>query len=138
MNADLVLIDSTAWIEFSKKKPGESEIGDEVRRLIESDSACVTQPVIAEVVRGVKTESEDRLFKELFSMIPLRSMNDEVWSATYGHGRKLLEKGFNVKLADQMIASVAVVHGLRLFHRDSDYVNIAEVLDLDEYNFLSE
>jgi predicted nucleic acid-binding protein len=133
-----VLIDSTAWIEFSRKKPGESAVGDEVRRLIENDLAYTTQPIIAEVTRGVRTRAETELFDELFSAVPLKSMDDEVWLATYGHGRELIKKGINVRLADQMIASVAVVHRLRLLHHDSDYVDIGEVLDLDEYNFLSE
>jgi predicted nucleic acid-binding protein len=133
-----VLIDSTAWIEFSRKKPGESAVGDEVRRLIENGLACATQPIIAEVTRGVRTRAETELFDELFSAVPLKSMDDDVWLATYGHGRELIKKGINVGLADQMIACVAVVYRLRLLHHDSDYVDIGKVLDLDEYNFLSE
>lgn len=131
-----VLIDSTAWIDFSRKKPGESATSDEVRRLLESNLACTTQPVIAEVTRGVRTKAEIRLFSELFSAITLKTMDDEVWLATYDHGRELAKRGINTRLADQMIASVAIVHRLRLFHRDSDYVNMSRVLDLDEYSFL--
>lgn len=52
----LVFVDTAAWISFFR--PGESIVGDRVRRLIETDRVVLAGPVLAEFLQGARSEAE--------------------------------------------------------------------------------
>lgn len=134
MNNDCVLVDTSAWIEFSNKKPGESKIGDEVRRLIEEDKAVSTEIVFIEIAAGLKTKGALDFERDRFAILNTLEIDQRVWNAAAENVFSLRRKGFTPNLVDLLIATVAMVYGVRLIHRDRHYSGMAKIVDLVEYS----
>ena len=67
---DKVLIDTSIWIEFFRKKDPYFEV---VRNLIEKDNVCCIGLIYAELLQGAKAEKELstlRDFMHVFDFIP--------------------------------------------------------------------
>jgi len=132
MSNGYVLIDTSAWIEFSNRKPGESKTGDEVRRLIEEDKAASTEIVFVEVAAGSKTEEDLDRERSKFALLKIFNTNEKVWLAAVENVFTLRREGFTPNLADLLIATVAMVYGVPLFHRDGHFKEMAKRVGLME------
>lgn len=105
----VVLIDTSAWIEFLRSKNAMSaNIIEAVQRHLELDQARLCGVVQAELVRGIKTPKELDRLQLLFETVPLLETLDTDWLAAGHLARQLRARGKTVPLTDALIAVVAM------------------------------
>lgn len=119
-----VLVDSTVWIDFLRGKV-TSQTTTLDQCLQSRDDLCCCGFVLAEVLQGVRTESEyvatKRQFETLVYLEDDRS-TFELGATVY---RELRRKGVTIRNSiDCLIAAVVIQHGVHLLENDRDYRHI--------------
>jgi tRNA(fMet)-specific endonuclease VapC len=105
----LVLIDTSAWIEFLRSKnSGAASVIEAVQRHLELDQARLCGVVQAELLQGIKTPKELDQLQLLFETVPLLETLDADWLAAGHLARQLRARGKTVPLTDALIAAVAM------------------------------
>ncbi len=120
-----VVIDTSIWIEYFKgSEPAAAVIDDQVKY-----DLYVTGPIIAELIQGMKTESERDLFRALIESLPRLSISDQDWVAAGQIGSELREKGVTVPLPDLLIYRVALSNDCAIFTLDKHFKMITKALN---------
>lgn len=133
----IVLVDTSAWIEYDRATGSDGHL--RVRGLIEAENrsghrplVAVTDPVIAEVAMGARTDNEEVALRRLlarFQLLPFDASRD--FDGAVRIYRTCRREGVTPGgLVDCMIAAVAMRHGAALLAQDADLNRIAEVMDL--------
>lgn len=117
-----VLIDTCAWIDFFRLPQGE--LGDAVQRLIESDRAVLTGPVLTELLHGTRTDRETAQLREALDVLPFVSVERADWERAGELLRGLRVQGITVPLTAALIAAVALQRGLLLLTRDKHFEHL--------------
>ncbi len=119
----MLLADSSAWIEFLRATG--SPIHHRMRSALEAQEVVVTDPVLAEVLRGARPETADRLLRLLSAQEfePVATRLDWVDAAAlYRAGRA---RGVTIRgLVDCLVAAVAIRTGLAVLHHDRDFAQL--------------
>jgi predicted nucleic acid-binding protein len=113
------LIDSSAWVEFLRRK-GDPATKQRVARLMEADLAAYTCPVRFELLSGVKPEEEADL-EEAFRLSAHIPFETEDWTEAALIERQLRAKGVTVPRNDLFVATVAVRTGMAVACRDAHF-----------------
>lgn len=114
-----VLVDTSAWIEFFRR--GKGELSEQVAQLIEEDRACLTGPVIAGLLQGVRSAKESDRLRHLLQCLPYLEVLRADWEAAGETLQALRLKGITVPLTDSVISACAVRHGVRVLTLDQDF-----------------
>jgi predicted nucleic acid-binding protein len=121
----LILVDTSAWIEFLRGTG--SEVSVRVRELLGADQAATTDVVVMEVVAGARDAADE---KELLTLldrchfIPTDGPQDYEDAAAIS--RVCRQAGDRVRwLADCLIATVAIRADLPILTVDTDFEAIA-------------
>lgn len=127
----LVLVDSSAWVEFDRDTPGP--VNKRLRYLIEStDDVAVTDPILMEVTAGARDDRREADLRRLlnrFQLLPYDAPVDFAGAARIY--RRCRSVGVTPRgLIDCMIAAVAWRNGASLLCQDADLVRIAEVIEI--------
>lgn len=117
------LADSCVWIEFLSSK-GFGELEDQVL----SGEIAICGTVIAEVLSGVRKESEAEILKRRFASLPYLAETRDVFEHAAALYRKLRKSGKNVPLSDCVIASVCLINEVRLLTVDKHFAAFGESL----------
>ena len=129
MSSETFLVDTTVWVLYFK---GERSVEEMVRSLILEDRAVTTEIVILETLRGARSRREyDQLYRDL-KALPLLSVDQAAWEEIYKAGFRLKKAGFNVPMADVLIAVTAKCHDCALLHRDRHFSLIGDAIGLRE------
>lgn len=115
------MVDTSVWIEYFKNKEEISSIVDD---LIDKDLICVTGPVIAELIQGVKTEKELKLLNMYIDAIPYEPCKNDDWVNAGVISYNLRKKGMTIPLTDMLIAAVSIRCGARIFTFDRHFDSI--------------
>ena len=121
----MVIADSSVWIEYFR--PGESPVQGVLQRLLEQGEVAVTGVVLAEVLRGVRSEREYGLLVGLMGGLPYVEATKESWVRCGDITRQLRENGVTVHLADALIAALSIESGHEVYTKDSDFERIPGV-----------
>jgi predicted nucleic acid-binding protein len=127
----VILIDTSAWIEFDRAT--SSAVDHRLTALISGGGViAVTEPIIAEVVAGARTDERERALRRLLGRCDLLRFDSVVdfdgAAAIYRAGR---QAGVTPRrLLDCMIAAVAIRHEVPLLAWDADMIRIADVTGL--------
>jgi predicted nucleic acid-binding protein len=113
------MIDTSAWVQFFRS--GAGPVSDEVARLVESDRAWITGPVIAELLHGTRSPKERDELATLLSTVAYAEVERRDWEAAGDRLRELRTKGLTVPLSDAVIASVAARLELAVLALDWHY-----------------
>lgn len=127
----MILADTSAWVEFDRATGSAVDV-----RLTELISRggeiAVTEPVVAEVAAGARTDEREVALRRLlvrFQLLPFDSVADFDGAASIY--RSCRRAGITPRgLIDCMIAAVALRYGAFLLAHDADMARIAEVLPL--------
>ena len=121
----MVLVDTTVWIDFFRDRP-EPHVAH-LQNLIENnEDICLCGVILAEVLQGIRLDSDYRKTKDYFSSLVLLPMQPATFVRAAEIYRSLRKKGITIqKPVDCMIASVAIEHNLPLLHNDRDFDLIA-------------
>lgn len=133
MSNSIVLVDTSAWIEFLRKDQTGSVIAIEVERLLSEDLVVTTDPVPVELAAGVRSRKSLAQLREMFSSFHEARVTRQVWSAATENIFLVSSKGFTIPLADHLIAAVSMSYGIPLLHLDKHFGQIASVLSLEEH-----
>ncbi len=114
-----VVIDTSAWIDFFRS--GSGKAADSVTRLIDADQAIMVGPVMAELLRGVRSDKESRQLKPLLAALPYVEVVREDWEAAGNTLQKLRTCGVTLPLTDVLIATIASRRRLPVLTLDKDF-----------------
>jgi predicted nucleic acid-binding protein len=123
----MILVDTSVWIEL---------VAGRIRPMRGTDLANVATcpPIVQEVFQGLKPGPASDAFRDSFLALPLLSNPvplDPYLSAAdiYRQGRR---RGLTIRSrADCLIASIALHHGVPVWHRDRVFESIARYTALE-------
>lgn len=118
----LVLIDTCVWIDFFKFQTGP--LGREVTQLIDSNLAAITGVVIAELLQGLKTETESKRLERLLHSIHYLKTEERDWIKAGQLSQQLRIKGVTLPLTDILIATIAQRHAVSLLTIDKHFQHL--------------
>jgi predicted nucleic acid-binding protein len=127
----VILVDTSAWVEFDRATGSAVDL-----RLTElighSDDVGVTEPVVAEVVAGARTDEREEALRRLLHRFDLLSFDGAIdLDSTATIYRRCRRAGITPRgLYDCMIAAVAVRHDVPVLSYDADFARMAEVTTL--------
>ncbi|MEM6910089.1 MAG: PIN domain-containing protein [Verrucomicrobiota bacterium] len=122
----ITLIDSSAWIEATRKD-GDPETTKEVTILLETSQAAMTEPVWMEVYRGLNGKKENARFVSARALCHWLHFDAECWEEATQVGRLCLRSGLNIPLGDILVFSCAERHGVDLLERDRHFAMLRKI-----------
>ncbi len=127
----MILADTSAWIEFDRATGSPAHL--RLRELLSHDGElAVTEPVIAEIAAGARTDEREWALRRLLGRCELLwfdSVVDFDGGATIY--RRCRRAGVTPRgMLDCMIAAVALRHQAAVLAHDADLARIAEVVPL--------
>lgn len=127
---DKVLIDTSVWIEFFRKKEPYYSV---VNKLIDEDRICCSGLILAELIRGAKSEKEISLLKDFLYVFDFLKEDTVVWEKAGELSYRLRKKGISAGLSDCIIAVLASLNKVLLFTLDKDFSKIAPHIEFKIY-----
>jgi len=128
----MVLVDSSCWIEASRKN-GRIEVKAAIKGLLDEFLALLCGPVEMEVLGGAR-KSERSIMQRYFDILPYRASDHKIWRQAVLTGWKLRDAGLTVPWNDTIIATIAVEYGYRVYSIDKHFPAMAKVLEFALYH----
>ena len=119
MISRLTLVDSSAFIEFSRR-PGCA---------IADGRAAVCHVVVAELLSGCRSKSEYREIELVLGGLAWLPLTDECWTRAAALGFNLRRSGITVPLTDRLVVVTARMHEVELLHCDTHFDLVRDVPD---------
>jgi len=113
------LVDSSAWVEFLRRK-GDSRIKHVVARLLQEDQAAYTCPIRFELLSGVRTGEENDL-EQAFALSHHFPFEQDDWREAARLERQLRARGLSVPRNDLFVVTVAIRTGVIVLCRDAHF-----------------
>ena len=129
-----VLIDTSGWIEFFRKR--DERIYCLVAALLREEKAVGSGLILLELLRGGKSSKELNLISELFSLIENVHANPETFLRAGKMGYELSKKGSTLAVADLLIAQLSIENHLALLSLDKHFKMVAAAFDLKLFDGL--
>lgn len=124
MAESLILIDSSVWIEYYRPR-GPKALQEKVRGALGRDAVVTTGIIVVEVLQGARTEESYVVLWEDFAGLRWLEPDPRAIEGAARLGFDLQRLGSPVPATDLLIASVALGHDSRLWHRDTHFSRIA-------------
>jgi hypothetical protein len=127
----VILADTSAWIEFDRAT--ESLVDLRLTDLMSRNGElAVTEPVIAEVAIGARTDEREAALRRLLGRCELLAFDAVAdFDGAVSIYRRCRQAGVTPHgLLDCMIASVALRHRATVLAHDADLARIADVVPL--------
>lgn len=115
----MVLVDSSAWVEFLRKG-GDVPTGRRVADLLDSDQAALSGTIEMEILQGLR-DRDARRVQTLLSVVHFVDTLRSDYQAAGARLRELRATGVTVPASDALIASVAVRTRLPLLTVDQHF-----------------
>ena len=114
-------IDTSSLVAYlAGEKARDTEAVDVALR---DGTAILTQPVVAEILSDPKLPKK---IEQMILQLPTAELSEGYWVRVGHLRRKLLQHKRRARLADTMIAQLAIDNSLILISRDGDFKNIAQ------------
>ncbi|MBM4306843.1 MAG: PIN domain-containing protein [Deltaproteobacteria bacterium] len=125
---DKVLVDTSVWIEFFRKK--DSSVSQKLREYLKLNQACYTGPIAIELYQGAKTNKEIEVIDHLLQTIHYV----EITRTHYQHAGEVshhaARSGKIFSIVDLILAVLAHDEQLRLFSLDVHFKEISQFCPL--------
>jgi len=128
MSADKILIDTSVWIEYFRKK--FSPISEKVDQILGEDEVCVPKIVIAELMQGARSEKELSIIRDFFDAFTIIDQESETWTKAGKLSYDLKKKGKKIHLLDCYIAIIAREFRCKIFTINRHFKEIQKVTDI--------
>ncbi len=122
--ADRVLVDTSAWIDFFRRKDPERH--ELVATLLREGRATGTGIITLELLRGAKTTKELTIVSELFETMEMVYQSPATYVDAGKMGYDLARKGYTLGVVDLIIAQLAIENDLSLLTLDKHFMIIAK------------
>jgi len=128
---DMVLVDSSCWIE-SFRKNGKIEVKAGVKGLLDEFLALLCGPVELEVLGGARANERKRM-KTYFDILPYRPSDHKIWREAIETGWKLRDAGVTAPWNDTIIATIACQYNYRVYSIDKHFPMMSKILGFPLY-----
>jgi predicted nucleic acid-binding protein len=128
---DKVLVDTSVWIEFFKKREPWHGI---VSGLIDDKRVCCTGLVLAELIQGAKSEKELGVLGDFRHVFEFLAESTDLWQTAGELSHALLRKGKSVGLADCYLAATAKANRAALLTLDKHFEVIRGIAGIELYD----
>jgi len=122
---NLVLIDTSVWIEYFLKKNVELE--QTVDTLLDNVQIATAAIIQAELIQGSRSEKEVKYLKEYFKPLHWIESSDIHWQEAGELSLKLRQSGKRINLTDCYIASLAKSASASIFSLDKHFIWIVKI-----------
>lgn len=129
-DSDKVLADTSAWIEFFRKKDPYYKV---ILELIDNDSICCVGIVLAELLQGAKSQKELNVLKEFLYVFDFLPDSTEMWRKAGELSYSLRQKGKTVGLSDCYISVTVNANNVKLLTMDRHFEIIGRETSLNLY-----
>jgi len=123
-DSDKILVDTSAWIEFFRKKDPYYKV---ILELIDNGKVCCLGIVLAELLQGAKSQKELDVLKEFLYVFDFLPESTEMWRKAGELSYLLRQKGKAVGLSDCYISVVANTNDATLLTLDKHFEVIGKV-----------
>jgi len=113
-----VLIDTSAWIDFFRKK---GPTFSAVAKLLEERRICSAGLIVAELMQGVKSEKELSVIREFSSVFDFFPETLQTWEQAGELSFAMRKKGVTIGLSDCYIAILAHDNDVLLLTLDAHF-----------------
>lgn len=129
--SDMVLVDSSCWIEASRKN-GQIEVKAGVKGLLDEFLALLCGPVELEVLGGSRATERKRM-KSYFDILPYRTSDHKIWREAMETGWNLRDQGITAPWNDVVIATIARKYNYRVYSIDKHFPMMSKALGFPLY-----
>lgn len=127
---DKILVDTSAWIEFFRKKePWYSAIS----KLIDDKRICCSGIILAELIQGAKAEKELEVLRDFRHVFEFLDESVDLWQTAGELSNTLQRKGKSVGLSDCYLAVSAKAHKVKILTLDKHFTIIKGAFGVDIY-----
>jgi len=126
----MILVDSSVWIDyFNGTETTETTLLDEY---LTTDTICIGDIILAEVLQGFRSDKDYRLARELLLELPIfQIMTPDLALISADNYRKLRKEGITVrKSVDNWIATFCIENKISLLFSDKDFNPYVDQLGL--------
>lgn len=127
----MVLVDSSIWIEASRKT-GDLRVKVGLEGLLDEYEALLCSPVRLEVLAGARKEERKMLFAD-FSCLPYVRVTEDDYLAAVRNTWRLRDAGITVPNTDILIATIALRVECRVYAQDKHFDAMSRVLGFTLY-----
>ncbi len=127
----MVLVDSSCWIEASRKN-GSIEVKAAVKGLLDEFLALLCGSVELEVLGGAR-KSERPLMQRYFDILPYRASDHKIWRQAVKTSWQLRDAGITVPWNDTIIATIACQYHYRVYSINKHFPAMAKILGFPLY-----
>ena len=115
---DKILVDTSAWIEFFRKKePWYSAISV----LMDDKRICCSGIILAELIQGAKSEKELEVLRDFRHVFEFLDESVNLWQAAGELSNTLQRKGKSVGLSDCYLAASAKARKVKILTLDKHF-----------------
>jgi predicted nucleic acid-binding protein len=122
-----ILIDSSVWVEVSRKS-GDESLKAELAELLRSGRTAMTWPVWVELHQGAKGKRDEENLKGWREVSDWLEFDDACWVEAAKTTRACLRSGVNVPFGDVLVFACATRHGVELLERDRHFEMIRKAV----------
>jgi predicted nucleic acid-binding protein len=119
----MILIDTSAWVEFFRDRAPVASLVDEA---LANGEAAVCGPIETEMRRGLLNQRERRKVLPLLQGCHWLSTPENLWLEAGELGYALRRRGVTPKTFDLLIATHALAHDVALLTRDRDFRHMSD------------
>jgi predicted nucleic acid-binding protein len=123
-----VLIDSSVWVEVSRKT-GDESLKTEVATLLCAGRSAMTWPVWMELYQGARGKREEENLTGWRDVSHWLEYDDACWVEAAKIARDCMRAGVNVPSGDILIFACAKRHGVELLERDRHFAMIRKAVE---------
>lgn len=119
----LVLVDSSVWIEATRKG-GDPAVAAKLGDLLLSGRAAMTEPVWFEIYQGIRGKKEEARLEASKSSCTWLAFDKACWVEAAATARACQEAGVNVPFGDILVHACSVRYGVELREQDRHFAMI--------------
>ncbi len=122
-----ILIDTSVWVEVSRKT-GDESLRAELADLLRAGRTAMTWPVWMELHQGAKGKRDEENLKGWRELSHWLEFDDACWAEAAATARICLRSGVNVPFGDVLVSACARRHGVELLERDRHFAMISKAM----------
>lgn len=124
---DKVLIDTSVWIEFFRKREPYYR---KVLKLIDNNQACCIGLILAELIQGAKSNKAIEIVKDFIHVFDFLKESVQMWEKSGELSYRVRKAGKKAGLSDCYIAIAAKINNAAILTMDSHFELIKEHINI--------
>jgi predicted nucleic acid-binding protein len=124
---NVVLIDSSVWVEVSRKT-GDASLKEQVAELLHKGLTAMSSPIWLELYQGAKGGREEANLMGWRVVSKWLTFDDSCWKEAAKTARACLRAGVNVPFGDVLVYACAKRYEVELLERDRHFAMIRKVV----------